>query len=321
MKKLSCMMIAAATMLVLTGCGGGALSGGGNGEGSEEELYIFLPKSLDNPYWDDAREGMQDRAEELGVDAEFLGPEEADAAEQVSIFENAISRNPAGIAVSANDPETVRSTVEQARSQDIPVVAWDSEIPDSEVQAYVGTDNVAAGQQAGEALAEVLGGEGRVAVLSGSLTALNAQQRLEGFEQALEEYPDIEITTTETTGESVAGATSTAENVLQSDPEMDALFGVTGADAPGAGNAVQQSGRCDDVVVAGFDVVSQGIGLMEDGCIQALVSQRPYGMTVEALDLLQSLHEGEEAEEENVDTGVITVFEDDLEEFLEEAPH
>lgn len=318
MKILRGSVAALAVLLIAAGCGGGALA---PGDGEGEELYIFLPKSLDNPYWVDARKGMKAEAKKLGVKAEFLGPQTADAGEQVEIFENAISRNPAGIAVSPNEPETVKATISRAREQGIPVIAWDSPVPDSEVQAYVGTNNVIAGRQAAKALAEALGEEGKVAVLSGSLTALNARQRLEGFKEGLKEYPDIEIVATEITGESVAGSTSKAENLLQAQPDLDAFFGVTGADVPGAGGAVKQDGSCDEITVAGFDVVPQGIDLMQDGCVHALISQRPYGMTRQALEMLQTLHEGEELEKESVDTGVITVTPDNLDQFLEEAPH
>ena len=305
-------------VFVAGGCGGGALSSGG---GEEEELYVFLPKSLDNPYWVDARKGMKAEAKKLGVKAEFLGPQQADAGKQVEIFENALNRNPAGIAVSANDPETVKATIAMAKEQDVPVIAWDSEVPDSEVLAYVGTDNVAAGEQAADALAETMNEEGKVGILAGSVTALNARQRLEGLKKGLKQYPDIEIVTTEITGESVSGATSKGENLLQAQSDLDALFGVTGADAPGAALAVKQAGKCGDIQVAGFDVVPQGVELMKEGCIQALISQKPYGMTRQALEMLHSLNAGEELEQESVDTGVVSVFEDDLDQFLKDAPH
>ncbi|MGB3681766.1 MAG: sugar-binding protein [Rubrobacteraceae bacterium] len=310
---------------VLAACGSGSSGGGNEGQadsgGGGDESYVFLPKSLNNPYWADAREGMNAAAEDLGVQAEFIGPDTPDAAQQLQLFESAISRNPNGIAVSPINAETIASAISRATAQGIPVIAWDGPAPDSEAVAYVGTDNVAAGEKLAEAVASNLNEEGQVAVLAGNLTAINARERLEGFEQGLEQYPNIEIVTQETTGESVEGATSTAENLLQAQPELDALVGITGADAPGAGLAVQGANRCDEVQVAGFDVVEQGVELMRNGCVQALVSQKPYGMTVQALELLNKLDEGGEAEQEAYDTGTILVTPESLEQFLEEAPH
>jgi ribose transport system substrate-binding protein len=291
-----------------------------SGPDGAEGTYVFLPKSLDNPYWVDARKGMEAEARKLGVKAEFIGPHTADAGQQLTLFEIAISRRPDGIAVSPNDPETMKATIQRAVDAGIAVVAWDSEAPGSAVAAYVGTDNLKAGEEMAETLAQVIDGRGDVAVMVGSLTARNALQRIEGLRRGLRSYPDIDIVTTRVTHERIPTATVTARAVLRDHPDLAAIAGITGADAPGAGAAAQQAGRCGEVTVVGFDVVPQGQRLMRAGCIQALVSQRPYGMTAKALRLLTRLNAGEEPPSRRIDTGVIVVRPDGLDEFLQE-PH
>src|SRR5882757_3686982 len=100
-------VVLAVAAMALSGCG----SGGGANSAPAAGSYIFLPKSLDNPYWVDARKGMQDAAAKLGVQAEFLGPPNEDAAAQVAIFESALARHPLGIAVSSNVPGTVKDVM------------------------------------------------------------------------------------------------------------------------------------------------------------------------------------------------------------------
>ncbi len=323
MKWLARLTMTLTIAFIVAACGSGS-SGGGGGQsdsGGGNESYVFLPKSLNNPYWADARKGMNAAAKDLGVQAEFIGPDTPDAAQQLQLFESAISRNPNGIAVSPINSETIASAISRATSQGIPVIAWDGPAPDTEAIAYVGTDNVAAGEKLAEAVAGNLNEKGKVAVLAGNLTAINARERLDGFEKGLKKYPNIEIVTQETTGESVEGATSKAENLLQGQSDLDALVGITGSDAPGAGLAVQGANKCGEVQVAGFDVVDQGVELMKKGCIQALISQKPYGMTKQALELLNKLDEGKKAEKKAYDTGTILVNPDNLEKFLKEAPH
>jgi ABC-type sugar transport system substrate-binding protein len=309
-------------MALLAACGGGEPNRSTGpattapAAGSAGELYVFLPKSLDNPYWDSARKGMEVRAKELGVQAEFLGPDTADAAKQVAIFESVVVRKPAGIAVSPNDPKTVEESIARARTAGIPVITWDADAPESQRIAYVGTDNVAAGRTAGEALAKAIGGKGKVAIVTGSLTALNANQRIQGFLDAVKAHPDVRIVATEPTEDSIATGLSKAEALLQAHPDLAGFFGVTGSGVPGAGSAVKQAGKCATVKVVGFDVVPQGIELMQAGCVQALVSQRPYGMTVMALDLLRELHNGRPAGRTSVDTGVEVVLPETLAAFL-----
>ena len=319
--KAGVLLIAAA--LALSGCGsgggGGAAPAGGGAAGS----FIFLPKSLDNPYWVDARKGMEDAAGKLGVKAEFLGPPKDDAAAQVAIFESALARQPLGIAVSPNDPGSVKDTIARARAAGIPVIAWDGPVPDSAVQGYIGTDNVAAGAREGEALAEAIGNKGNVAVVIGSLSAPNLKQRLDGLLGALAKHPDIKVVATEESGESVATAQNKAETILQANADLAGMAGIGGSDLPGIAGALKAGNRCGTVKAVGFDVVPQGIEGMQGGCVQALVSQKPFGMTAEALKLLVDMRKGTSTQPTGffIDTGVVVVKPADLNGFLAQAPH
>ena len=284
---------------------------------SGEPLYVFLPKGLDNPYWDNCRKGMEAKAEELGVNAEFIGPEKSDATLQVGVIESVIARNPAAIAISPNDPATVNELIEKATAQGIKVITWDADAPESDRILYIGTDNYNAGATAAETLSEVLNGEGKVAILNGALTALNAQQRTNGFKDWMEKNaPGIEIVDDQATNDDANTSASVAESILQAHPDLAGFYGVTGNGVPGAGVAVKGANKCGEVHIVGFDVVPQGIELMRGGCVDALISQRPYGMTAQALEVMIDLVDGKTFDTTNIDTGVEIVYPDGLEEFL-----
>jgi ABC-type sugar transport system substrate-binding protein len=283
---------------------------------SGEDFYVFLPKGLDNPYWDECRKGMEAEMAKLGVKAEFLGPAVSDATKQVEIFESVIARKPKAIAVSPNDPNTVMDSIKKATAAGIPVITWDADAPGSERILYIGTDNVAAGRTAGEEMAKAIGNKGKVAILNGALTALNAQQRVQGFKEAIAKYPDIQIVADEPTEDSPDKALAIAEQLLQAHPDLAGIYGVTGVGVPGAAGAVKQANKCDTVKVGGFDVVPQGIEFMKAGCVAYLVSQRPYGMTAQALDIMVDLAKGVKPASDNVDTGVEVVYPDTLDKFL-----
>ena len=188
----------AVAALALTGCSPTAATSGSTAAAADgKPVYVFLPKSLNNPYWVDARKGMEDAAAKLGVTAQFLGPDTDNAAAQVAIFDSILATKPAGIAVSPNDAASVIDDIAKARAAGIPVIAWDGPVPNSQVLGYIGTDNVTAGMQAGEALATAVGKKGNVAVIIGSLTAVNLNQRLDGVKKALAKYPDIKIVATQ----------------------------------------------------------------------------------------------------------------------------
>jgi ABC-type sugar transport system substrate-binding protein len=286
---------------------------------SGEKLFVFLPKGLDNPYWDNCRKGMEAEMKKLGVKAEFIGPEKSDATLQVGVIESVIARNPAAIAISPNDPATVNELIAKATKQGIKVITWDADAPDSERLLYIGTDNYNAGATAAETLSKVLDGKGKVAILNGALTALNAQQRTNGFKDWMKKNAaGIEIVDDQPTNDDANTSASVAEAILQAHPDLAAFYGVTGNGVPGAGVAVKGANKCGEVHIVGFDVVPQGIELMRGGCVDALISQRPFGMTAKALDVMVDLANGSTAyaDTTNIDTGVEVVFPDQLETFL-----
>ncbi len=287
------------------------------------DTYVFLPKSLNNPYWVDARKGMEDEAKKLGVKAEFLGPDTDDAAAQVAIFESILAKKPAGIAVSPNDPASVTGIIAQARKAGIPVIAWDGPVPDSEVQGYIGTDNVTAGSRAADALVAAMGETGKVAVVIGSLSAPNLNQRLEGLKQGLAKHPGISIVATEESGESVADAQGKAETILQANPDLKGMVGIGGSDLPGIAGALKSGSQCGKIKAIGFDVVPQGVQGMKDGCVDGLISQKPFGMTAQALQILVDFHTDKSTlkPDFNVDTGVEVVTPDTIDAFQSSAPH
>lgn len=295
----------------------------GNAGAVDSATYVFLPKSLNNPYWVDARKGMEAEAKKLGVTAQFLGPDTDDAAKQVAIFESILAKKPAGIAISPNDPASVTAIIAQARDAGIPVIAWDGPVANSKVQGYVGTDNVAAGEKEGDALAAAIGQKGKVAVVIGNLGAPNLNQRLQGLKKALAKYPGIQIVATQESHESVATAQSLAETLLQAHPDLAGFAGIGGSDLPGIAGALKSASLCGKTKAVGFDVVPQGIQGMKDGCVNALVSQKPFGMTAQALQILVDFHNKKStlAANFNVDTGVEVVTPKTLDKFLASAPH
>ncbi|MET3805271.1 ribose transport system substrate-binding protein [Nakamurella sp. UYEF19] len=328
-----CMLAAVALAGCSTGAsstvaaGGPAVSGAGQPAAAAASVatgsYVFLPKSLNNPYWVDARKGMEAEATKLGVKAQFLGPDTDDAGKQVAIFESILATKPAGIAISPNDPASVKDIIAEARAAGIPVIAWDGPVPGSQVQGYIGTDNVKAGESQAEALAKAMGGKGKVAVVIGSLSATNLNQRLTGLKTGLAKYPGISIVATEESGESIADAQGKAETILQAHPDLTGMAGIGGSDLPGIAGALKAAGKCGKIKAVGFDVVPQGIAGMKGGCVDALISQKPYGMTASALQILVDLNtkKSKLPADFNQDTGVVTVTPASLDSFQSSAPH
>jgi ribose transport system substrate-binding protein len=141
---------------------------------------------------------------------------------------------------------------------------------------YLGTPNTEAGQQAGETMKKLLGdGGGEVAILTGSLTATNATQRIAGFTKALE-GSKVKIVQTLNDDADPARALSNGQSALQANPNLKGIYTVWSYDGPAAGQAVQAAGKTGQVQVVADDAEPKTVQFVRAGVIQAMVLQRPY---------------------------------------------
>jgi len=127
------------------------------GKGGKKMRFALVPKSIGHPYWEGVRKGMEETAERLGVEAKFWGPPEASVDKQITIIETLISQGYDGIAISPNDPESVKKVIKEAMDKGTAVVTFDSDSPDSDRLLYIGTDNREGGRVGAKAMIKILG--------------------------------------------------------------------------------------------------------------------------------------------------------------------
>lgn len=109
------------------------------------ETYIMITFQSGLEYWKSPLKGFEDAADALGVTVEYRGATRYDAKEQTMVIEQAIARKPAGIAISAIDPQSLVPAINKAIDADIPVVLFDADAPDSQAYSFLGTDNYKSG--------------------------------------------------------------------------------------------------------------------------------------------------------------------------------
>ncbi len=285
----------------------------------ESVFYALCPKSLNNPFWDDVKIGMEKAAKELGVQAEFVAPIELDASQQVQKIEALLERKVDGIAISPTAPESVIDVIGKARERGIPVICFDADSPESDRLCYVGTFNEQAGYEAGNLLKEYLPEGGTVLAVSGGAAAANLNERVDGFKRALKNS-NIEIADVQYCNDDMNRATQLIEGYLSANPDLDAIFGVGLWSAIPAANIRRDKGL--DYIVIGFDTMEPELQLIKDGHMEAVVGQLPVEMGYHAVMTLDKLRKaGDKMEEiaDDFDTGTVTVRRSDVEEFAREA--
>src|SRR5438552_4813208 len=174
------------------GCHGGG-QGASDRIGAGKSRFAVIPKSLDLPVFNYARVGAERKAKELGnVEILWRGSETADQLRQKEILESFITQGVDGIAISCLNGDFLTETIDRAVAAGIPVVTWDADAPKSKRVAFYGVDDLAAGRIMGEQAVTLLGGKGKVAIIT-SVGAVNLQRRLEGVREVLAQHPQIQV--------------------------------------------------------------------------------------------------------------------------------
>lgn len=246
-----------------------------------------LGKSVHH-YWSEVERGVKRAAADLDITAEFFVPNKEDVSQQVTTIENFIAKKVDGIAFAPSDPVSIEHVIQEAKKLGIPAITLDTDAPDSPRVAYIGTNNRAAGLEAGKKMVELLEGKGKIAISTGSLTATNSLARIEGFKEALK-GTEIEIVQTLVDNEDPSTALSQAEQLLVVHPDLNGFYGVYGANGPAAAQAMINAGKAGKVKIVCFDVTPEVINHMKAGAIHATIGQRPYMMGYKSVELLNDI--------------------------------
>lgn len=240
-------------------------------------------------YWNAGKVGFNKGLADLGVKGTYQAPANGRLDQQLSIIQTLRGQGITGLSVSAIDPTAIKAPISSANKAGIPVLAIDSPLPPEDGAAlYLGTPNYQAGQKAGEAMKQALGGKGQVVVLVGSLTASNAVERIQGFEDALK-GTDIKVAQKLSDNMDASKALSNAQTAIQTNAGVNGLYGVYSYDGPSAGQAVQAAGKTGKVKVISDDSDPQTLKFIQSGVIQATVLQQPYQQGYTGAYLLAAL--------------------------------
>ena len=266
-----------------------AVSGCGRELSSTKKLAFITNNAAD--FWTIARKGTEKADAGLAdVAVEFrLG--DGTAAAQKRILDDLLAKGVDGIAISPVDPANQTAMLNDAAKQAI-VFTHDSDAPDSKRECYVGTDNVAAGRQAGDLIKEALPQGGRIAVFVGKLDARNAQERLQGIKESLT-GSTIAIIDVRTDDTDQVRAKANVSEMLVSHPDVSALVGLWSYNGPAILNAVRDASRIGQVKIIAFDEDDETLSGVKSGAIVGTVVQQPYEFGFQSVTLLEKALKGD----------------------------
>jgi len=256
--------------------------------GKRKDLYFLVSALGANTYFYDHKEGLRLAGEFFGVETRYKGPPDLNMPAMIQAIELAVAQNPGGIMVIGFE-ESLNDAVNKAVDAGIPVVTLDSDLPNSKRIAFVGTGNYDAGFKGGTKLAELVGGRGKVAILT-KVGQPNLEERVRGYREALARYPGIEIVRIADTKSEVPMAAQAAAAVLAAVRDLAGFGCVEAAGGAGCATALKEAGLAGQVKVVAMDRDNDILNYIKNGVIDATIVQQTALMPFYGLSILYQLN-------------------------------
>jgi len=262
--------------------------------GAAKKHKVAFVTNNASEFWTIARKGTEKADAEIpNVEVEFRIPGEGTAAEQQRIVDDLLAKGIEGIAISPVDPTNQTQMLNRAAAQAL-VVTQDSDAAGSNRACYVGTDNVAAGRQAGELVKEALPEGGNIMVFVGTMDAANAQERFKGLKEVLE-GSNVKILDVRTDNTDRVRAKSNAADTLVKHPDVAALVGLWSYNGPAILGAVRNAGKIGKVRIVSFDEEEETLQGVKSGAIYATVVQQPFEFGFRSIELMAKVLGGDKS--------------------------
>ncbi|WP_099187497.1 ribose ABC transporter substrate-binding protein RbsB [Tepidibacter mesophilus] len=268
MKKIfSILLVAILTLGMLAGCG--KQQDNTTQEGGKKIGLVL--STLNNPFFVTLKDGAEAKAKELGYELVVLDSQN-DPAKEIANMEDLTTRGVSLIMINPVDSDAVVNAVQTANNANIPVITLDRAANGGDVVTHIASDNVAGGKMAGEYIIEKLGGKGKMVELEGIPGASATRDRGQGFNDAIK-TSEIEVVAKQAADFDRTKGLSVMENMLQANPEINAVFAHNDEMALGALKAIQTSGK--EIMVVGFDATDDAVASVKEGKMAATVAQQP----------------------------------------------
>ncbi|WP_206477237.1 ABC transporter substrate-binding protein [Microbacterium sp. KRD172] len=271
--------IGASILLAATGCAAnGPESGAENGDSASSYRIAFVPGISSDPFFVAMEIAAKEEAEKLGFELVYQGSSSDYSPQtQLPFVEGALTEGVDALIMAPTDGDALQASVQKAAASDVPVVTVDTTVSDqSELVSHVTGDNEDGGRKAAETMAELIGGEGKVFVVSGAPTITTDTLRVDGFVDEIEQnYPKIEVVGVEYAYSQPAEATTKVSAALLNHPDLKGVFAAEGNSGVGSVAALRNADATGEVALIGYDAYSNQVEELEQGIYSALIAQDP----------------------------------------------
>lgn len=301
LKRIMSITVLSLMVTSFVGCSSESNEGtNSSAEGSDIEISVVL-KALNSDYWKIVQAGANDAAKELGVKINILGPNaETDIAGQTSLMEDQIVKGIDALVVAPSQPDAAISIFDKADEANIPVFLVDTDANWDKKKSFIGTGNFVGGELAGNYIADKLQKGDEVAIIRGALGDNTHDERVKGAEEALK-AKGMNVIAVQPADSDRNKGMSVMENILQTNPNVKAVFASNDEMILGAVRALQQANKTD-VITVGFDASPDAVTSIQNGELTASVAQSAYNIGKYGVEAAAKFIKGESVDPV-IDTG------------------
>lgn len=262
-------------------------------EAQDKKVLAFVVNGASD-FWKLAEAGVKKAQAELpNYDLQFKYPEQAAAAVQQRLMDDLVAAGVSAIMVSAVDPKTSTDALNRIGGQ-VPLFTTDSDAPNTNRIAYIGSSNTDAGKQAGEIAIKAMPNGGKCIGFVGLPGADNARERIEGMKSALQ---GSKVELVDVRGDDIdqTRAKRNVEDALAANPNIDCMVGFYSYNTPRIYEVLKEAGKLGSITVVAFDEDPITLGGVREGSIAATVVQQPYEWGYQGMKLMAKYLEGDKS--------------------------
>jgi ABC-type sugar transport system substrate-binding protein len=294
----------------------------------ENEEYVMVTTAVTMPmYMNRDQRAFKRWGEKMGVEVSILGPADWDVQAQINIIEEVIGTRPTGLLINGTDP-AIAHVINKAVAAGIPTVVYDSNIPNANHHAFLGTDWYEIGKMQGEEMVKLINGKGKIGYM-GILGMSNMEAGFTGLLDVVKNYPDIEVVGKYDSKASVEEAARISADLIAAHPDIAGICGFDGPSGPGISLAVKEAGKAGKIKVTTVDGEPEHLQLVREGTIQLLAAQKRELFTWYGAQFLYDMvhHTNRLSQNDakanitsvpyHVNTGLIRITKENVDQFIE----
>ena len=257
--------------------------------------FYFIGQNKVDPFWQEVMNGVKEGATEYDVMVEYNAPRFTNIEEQFKYIDIAVLSNVDGIITHAFNNEDYREVINRAKEKGIPVILVENDLPNSNIDAFVGANSFQLGEKAADLMIKATGGIADIAVIEGGGYEENSSandNKVNGFISSLKDNNFMNIIETKSSKLGILSAEEITENILKNNENVDAIYTTNSIDTMGAAQAIIDHNKVGKVKLVGYGDTEEIKRLIEQGVVYGTIIGNPNKIGVKSVETLVEIKEG-----------------------------